>query len=310
MGRYRGRFAPSPTGPLHLGSLVAAVASYADALANTGEWYVRIDDIDPPREQAGATDSIIETLAAHGLFARDNGADNLQKHLFITPCSTAIVRQSLRTESYSDALQQLVKDQRVFACECSRKSLNDFLPRYPGYCDQKQLPFENHALRVRVTDGVYRFQDQVFGCYEQNVAEQFGPFVLRRRDGLWSYQLCNVADEIADQVTHVVRGEDLLDNTPRQLVLYEYLDQNPPAYCHVPVVRQPNGDKLSKQTGATALDNTQALENLQTAWRFLGQIESRASTIGEFWHFVEKSWDTARIPAVKNLERNPIQLDN
>ncbi len=296
MANYRGRFAPSPTGPLHQGSLVAAVASYADALCNTGEWYVRIDDIDPPREQPGATNEILQALTAHGLFARDNGADSLKDNRVNEPSTTAIVLQSLRSSGYSDTLQQLIKQNLIFACQCSRKSLAESLPHYPGVCIDKQLPLEDHALRVQVKEGLFSFNDRVFGLVQQDVAKEFGPFVLQRRDGLWSYQLCTVADEIADQVTHVVRGEDLLDNTPRQLVLYEYLAQQPPVFCHVPVVRQENGAKLSKQTGAMALDNSRALENLKSAWCFLGQIESRAATVEEFWQFVEKSWDTTRIP--------------
>ncbi len=276
--------------------MVAAVASYADALSNAGEWYVRIDDIDPPREQAGATSDILQSLNAHGFFARDNGCHDLIDGRAQGPSTTSVVLQSLRSKNYARTLQQLTEQHLVFACQCSRKSLMDHLPRYPGFCINKQLPFDDNALRVLVAEGVYSFNDSVCGAFQQDVATSFGPFVLKRRGGFWSYQLCNVADEIADRVTHVVRGEDLLDNTPRQLVLYEYLKQTPPAYCHVPVVRQTNGDKLSKQTGAQALDNSGALANLDSAWSFLGQIESHgATTVEEFWQFAEQSWDISRI---------------
>jgi len=292
---YRGRFAPSPTGPLHFGSLVAAVASYSSALANYGEWYVRIDDIDPPREVSGASAEIIHSLNAHGFFARNNGAGNLEhKSRKLSTPTTAVVLQSQRQPNYELALQQLNKLGVLFACRCTRKVLAG-AARYPGTCETLGLNSTNNALRCRLPDHEFTFHDRAYGRYSQQVMSELGSMVVKRRDGLWSYQLANVVDDATDAVSEVVRGADLLDNTPRQLALAELLGAAVPSYCHVPLALDSEGEKLSKQTQAKPLDTNSALENLCRVWLFLGQTPYTGNSIEGFWQHAATNWDTNRI---------------
>jgi len=254
---YRGRFAPSPTGPLHLGSLVAAVASYADTLKQAGEWFVRIDNIDPPREDPDAIQRILASLDAHGFFIRNNGAHDIgQRSVEWSSQSTSIVLQGDRDNQYQSAVNKLTNNGLVFACECTRKSLAS-IECYPGTCEQANLSPE--------------------------------------RDGLWAYQLANVVDDANDSVSDIVRGFDLLDNTPRQLAMYQCLDEPAPRYCHVPVLCDSDGNKLSKQTGAQALEDARAIQNLQQVWCFLGQSDVTADSISEFWQKAATLWDRKRV---------------
>ena len=305
---YRGRFAPSPTGPLHQGSLVAAVASYADALQQSGEWFVRIDNIDPPREDPDAIRLILASLEAHGFFARDNGASEIsQRSNALSPPSTSVVLQADRDNHYCKAIDKLTNDGFVFACSCTRKLLAS-TERYPGTCEKANLSPTNNALRVKLPEGRYDFIDRVYGTISEDVANRLNSIVIRRRDGLWAYQLANVVDDASDTVSDIVRGVDLLDNTARQLALYERLNQPAPRYCHVPVLCDDDDNKLSKQTGAKALDDSIAIQNLQHAWRFLGQSvgqsfgqnvsQSQRATgsISDFWQMAQQLWDPSRIP--------------
>jgi glutamyl-Q tRNA(Asp) synthetase len=261
--RYRGRFAPSPTGPLHPGSLVAALASWLDARAHAGTWLVRIEDIDPPRELPGAARDILETLAAFGLEGDE-----------------PVLMQHSRGVAYESALQQLRQAGLAYGCACSRRDAEDAARAagladgvYPGTCrhgTQGRIP---RSIRLRVPDppaDAIAFTDRAVGRYAQSLSRDVGDFVLRRADGLWAYQLAVVVDDAAQGITDVVRGADLLDNTPRQIWLQRCLGLPTPRYLHLPVVTNAQGEKLSKQTGARALDRRDVLAELDRAWRHLG----------------------------------------
>jgi glutamyl-Q tRNA(Asp) synthetase len=235
---YRGRFAPSPTGPLHLGSLVAALASYLDAKARHGQWLVRIEDIDPPREVPEASDWILQALDTLGLHWDET-----------------VLRQSTRTEAYETALHQLEQQGLIYACRCSRLELAGHHV-YPGTCRDLHLPWQaGTALRCRIKAQRQGFHDRLQGDYAQELARDCGDFVVRRKDGPFSYQLAVVVDDAHQGITDVVRGIDLLDSTPRQLYLQRELQLLSPRYAHVPVLMDlTTGQKLSKQNLATPLD--------------------------------------------------------
>lgn len=249
---YVSRFAPSPSGPLHFGSLLAAVAGWLDARVAGGRWLLRIEDIDPPREQPGARDCILEALLAHGL------------HWDGEP-----LLQSSRDAAYRAALDQLARAGMLFRCTCTRQDLRAHGGVYPGTCRHRgmePLPAgTQHALRVRVPDGDaarIRFEDRLRGAFEFDLAAEQGDFVVRRKDGLWAYQLAVVVDDAEQGVTDVVRGVDLLDSTPRQIHLQRLLDLATPRYLHLPILVDRRGDKLSKQAGALGLDLSAPRANL------------------------------------------------
>lgn len=263
---YVGRFAPSPTGPLHAGSIVAALASWLDARAHGGRWLVRIEDIDPPREVPGATASILDTLARLGLHADD------------TP-----LLQSTRTARYADALDDLVRRGLAYPCACTRREIADSQSHagpaparhgelvYPGTCRAGLPPGRAaRAWRLRVPEGTVGFEDRRLGPQSQDVAREVGDVVLRRADGLWAYQLAVVVDDAAQGVTDVVRGADLLGSTARQVVLAHALGVPSPRWLHVPVVVAADGEKLSKQNGAQPVDASRPLDALGDAMRHLG----------------------------------------
>lgn len=262
---YRGRFAPSPTGPLHAGSLVAALASWLDARAHGGTWLVRIEDVDTPRCVPGADQLILQQLATCGL----------------TPDEPP-VWQSQRSSHYEHALQQLTHAHRAYPCACSRKDIEDALARlgqtrernaelvYPGTCRDGLQGKRARAWRFHVMPGVVRWTDRRLGAQQQEVEREIGDFVLRRADGLWAYQLAVVVDDADQGITHVVRGEDLADNTARQLQLQQALSLPRPAYLHTPLVLGANGEKLSKQNGATPLDLADPVAALASAGQPLG----------------------------------------
>lgn len=258
---YRGRFAPSPTGPLHAGSLAAALASWLDARAHGGAWLVRVEDLDPPREVPGATRDILDTL-------RDFGLESDEPVLW----------QSRREDAYAEALAALQRRGLAYRCVCSRRQIDEAAAAlglasgiYPGTCRRLALgPSTDAAWRVRVPAERVEFVDRACGPYGQALADAVGDFVVRRADGLWAYQLAVVADDAAQRITDVVRGADLLDNTPRQIWLQRELGLPTPRYLHVPLVVNVAGEKLSKQTGARALDRSDVLGELQRAWRHLG----------------------------------------
>jgi glutamyl-Q tRNA(Asp) synthetase len=247
-GGYRGRFAPSPTGPLHAGSLVAALASWLDARAHGGQWLVRIEDVDVPRCVAGMDAHILQQLAACGLLPDE------------PPWL-----QSRRGAAYAASLEQLVDSSAAYACGCTRNDIEAAWAAqglaherhaervYPGACRAGLNGKPARAWRLRV-DGVLAWQDRRLGPQQQDLAQAVGDFVLRRADGLWAYQLAVVVDDAAQGITHVVRGEDLADNTPRQIALQRALRLATPIYLHTPLVLAADGHKLSKQNGATPVD--------------------------------------------------------
>ena len=250
---YRGRFAPSPTGPLHLGSLVAALGSWLLARAAGGEWWVRVEDLDPPREIAGAAEQQLSTLAAFGLHA-----------------DGPITWQSQRSHVYLHALDKLLADGSAFECHCSRSHLAASNGIHRA-CVAKTRRVDP-AIRLRVADGtVISFSDGLQGDVTQDVAREVGDFVLKRADGLWAYQLAVVVDDAAQGMTDIVRGADLLDSTPRQILLQRALGLPTPRYLHLPVVLDTGGHKLSKTSSAPPVDASDPLPALRAAWQVLGQ---------------------------------------
>ncbi len=284
---YIGRFAPSPTGPLHMGSLVTALASWVDARQRHGQWLLRIEDIDPPREVAGATEQIITALDAHGLH-----------------WDGEISYQSARSAHYDSVLDHLRARNELYACQCTRKHLRAVAAEtgntaYPGTCSNLGLAERNLPLRLRVARGETTFTDANAGEMRENVSAKIGDFIIRRRDFFYAYQLAVVVDDALQRITHVVRGADLMDNSPRQIVLQHMLGYPTPEYLHLPLVTNTHGDKLSKQTGADALDNDDALANLQKAWRFLGQSAvSTPSKVSEFLTAAVTLWQREKIPEI------------
>jgi glutamyl-Q tRNA(Asp) synthetase len=279
---YRGRFAPSPTGPLHAGSLVAALASWLDARAAGGTWIVRIEDLDPPREVPAAGDEILRQLAACGLESDE-----------------PVLRQSQRSDAYEAAFLRLAAQELVYGCACSRKDVEAAIAVragwpdgvYPGTCSRAAVaPASVRAWRIRVPDATVSFVDRATGPYAQSLARDVGDFVIRRADGLWAYQLAVVVDDAHQRITDVVRGADLLDNTPRQIHLQRVLGLPRPRYLHVPVVVDERGEKLSKQTLAPPLDSHAPLAALEAAGRHLGLPRIGADHIAAFLRVATGEW--------------------
>lgn len=250
---YRGRFAPSPTGPLHLGSLVAALGSWLFARRVGGEWLVRIEDLDPPREVPGASRQQLASLHALGLHP-----------------DGPVLYQSQRDHSYRAALQQLLDHGAAFACHCSRRDLETSQGRHPLECVSSD-PLRPTAIRLRVSDAPISFIDGLQGFISQCLRSDVGDIVLRRADGYWAYQLAVVVDDAAQGITDIVRGADLLDSTPRQIWLQRCLGLPTPNYLHLPLVCDDTGQKLSKSREALAITDNAPLPALLAAWRFLGQ---------------------------------------
>ncbi len=279
---YIGRFAPSPTGPLHTGSLVSALGSWADARHHNGKWLVRIEDIDPQRESPEATTQIVESLFAHGLHADEN-----------------ITYQHDNSQYYNEALDILRQQQKLYACTCTRKSLRALdQTNYPGTCRNQQHAEADLALRVLIEDATIAFKDLVLGQVTENVCQSVGDFIVRRRGPLYAYQLAVVVDDARQNITHVVRGSDLLDNTARQIALQRLLHCPQPEYLHLPLAVDDDGRKLSKQTGAQALDNSNALNNLREAWSLLGQKTPPESlvTCQQFLEHCKSHWCRDLVP--------------
>jgi glutamyl-Q tRNA(Asp) synthetase len=288
---YRGRFAPSPTGTLHFGSLVAAVGSYLDAKHHQGKWLVRIEDLDTPRTVKGAADEILGTLEAYGLHWDED-----------------IIYQSQRTAAYEAAFHRLKEIGAVYPCSCTRKEIADSALHgidgqiYPGTC-RKGIPAgrEGRAWRIRTDihpppikgEGVIEFDDALQGHITQHLESEIGDFVLKRADGLFAYQLAVVVDDAAQGITRVVRGADLLYSTPRQIYLQRLLRLNPPAYMHLPVVVNAQGEKLSKQTLAQPVRKINATSTLFHALMLLRQqppAELRLGIVEEILAWAIANW--------------------
>jgi glutamyl-Q tRNA(Asp) synthetase len=300
MNFYRGRFAPSPTGPLHFGSLVAALGSWLDARKHGGEWLVRMEDIDWPRRVPGASDAILATLEACGL-----------------EWDGEVLYQSRRTDIYTAALQQLQTTGRLFPCGCSRKEVADSaLPGpptlagsgeliYPGTCRHGlaagRMP---RAWRINVTGTTLTFDDAIQGHIRQDLEREVGDFVVKRADGLFAYQLAVVVDDAAQGITDVVRGADLLDSTPRQLLLQQLLGLAQPRYAHLPVAVNTQGEKLSKQTFAQAISNRRATDALFAALQFLGQSPPKdlaGAPAPDILDWARSHWSITTVPKSRAL---------
>lgn len=278
---YTGRFAPSPTGPLHMGSLVAAMASYLDARVHGGTWLVRIEDIDEARAIKGADEAILQCLQAFGM--RWDGE---------------VVWQSRRKALYEAAFTRL--GENAYPCGCTRREIadsrigvaSDGAAVYPGTCRGGLAEGKTaRAYRLRIADACrITFTDRWQGVVSQHLPSEAGDFVLRRADGFWAYQLAVVVDDADQQVTDIVRGADLLDSTPRQIYLQRLLGMPTPRYLHVPVVTNSAGEKLSKQTGALALDTANPLPELLRAAAILELPLNGIGTVEQFWQSALQGW--------------------
>ncbi|MBV4497040.1 tRNA glutamyl-Q(34) synthetase GluQRS [Pseudomonas sp. SWRI12] len=293
MTAYIGRFAPTPSGHLHFGSLVAALASYLDARAVGGRWLLRMEDLDPPREEPGAQAAILKALESYG-FEWDG----------------EMVRQSERHDAYDQVINRLFSQGLAYACTCSRKQLEAYQGIYPGLCRNAGHGTEDAAIRLRVPELEYHFTDRVQGEFRQHLGREVGDFVIRRRDGLYAYQLAVVLDDAWQGVTDIVRGADLLDSTPRQLYLQELLGLPQPRYLHVPLITQPDGHKLGKSYRSPPLAADQATPLLLRALRALGQqpgLELADASPRELLAWGIRHWDAGKIPRTLSLPEAQIR---
>lgn len=292
---YIGRFAPSPTGPLHFGSLIAAIASYLEAKTQHGHWLVRMEDVDELRNVKGAADDILHTIENYG-FEWDGD----------------IIYQTQRKDAYADALQTLIDNELIYRCTCSRKKLRviaeqgEYGSIYPGTCaDKNHDEKREHALRIRTRDAVYGFKDSVMGNFSHNPKKAIGDFILKRRDGLFAYQLAVVVDDEFQNITDVVRGFDLLDSTPRQIYLQECLGYQTPGYAHLPIAVNGLGDKLSKQTGAPGIKSNFDAGAMYLALKFLGQNPTpdlAHESKENLWQWALENWDLNKIPKMHTIQ--------
>lgn len=279
---YVGRFAPSPTGPLHLGSLIAALASYLDARHHQGQWLLRIEDLDPPRESKEAPGLILEQLNRLG-FVWDGDP------LF----------QSQRLDRFEECLALLREAGLLFHCTCSRKS---FAEVYPGRCRGSQQTELTYAVRIQVSDERLTCEDSIQSPHSYNLREDIGDFILKRKDGLFAYQLAVVVDDYDQGVTHVIRGSDLLDSTPRQIYLARCLGFSSPQFGHIPVIVDAAGQKLSKQSHARPIDLKRPAETLKTALRLLGQKVPEADQAEEILVQAAQDWRLTDVPKQLSLQ--------
>ena len=286
---YRGRFAPSPTGPLHFGSLVAAVGSFLEARTAQGTWLVRIEDLDRRREVSGAATDILRTLDAFG-FEWDG----------------PVLYQSTRTDAYAHAIANLRSAGLVYPCACSRREVaargqpGVEGPVYPGTCRNGLPPGKSaHSLRLRTRSGLVQIQDRIQGALSGDLSNDVGDFVLRRSDGIHAYQIAVVVDDAFQEINQVVRGADLIASTPRQKFLLQALGLPVPAYGHLPVVVDSDGRKLSKSHAAAPVKSMTRTTALLQAWSFLDQepFPERPASLAEFWIHAFSTWSTQRVPS-------------
>ncbi len=292
--RYIGRFAPSPTGPLHLGSLFTALAGFLDARKNQGLWLLRMDDLDTPRNRPGAEDSILHDLEKFGLVWDET-----------------VYYQSQAQDYYHEAMAQLFSQNRVYRCHCSRQFLNGLNLKkpqvYPGLCRNKHSSEpQPHALRIKTDHTVFSFRDRLQGFINQNLADHTGDFIIRRKDRIFAYQFAVVIDDYQQHVTHIVRGHDLLDSTFRQLHLQDQLEYSRPEYMHVPVIVDHQGLKLSKQTHARAVNAEKPTETLFLLLSLLkqGPPESlRKASVSEILAWAIEHWTPQKMARVKKINQ-------
>jgi len=286
---YRGRFAPSPTGRLHFGSLVAAVASFAQARARNGTWVIRMEDLDPPREVPGAAEAILDDLASFGMRSDE-----------------PVTFQSAQGRRYAAVIEDLRAAGHAFPCACARSDL-PASGIYPGTCRDGLPPGgEARSIRLRVPESHIAFDDAIQGPRSQDLVRDVGDFVIRRADGLTAYQLAVVVDDADQDISEIVRGCDLVDSTPRQILIQRLLGFRTPAYAHVPLATE-NGHKLSKQAASRPVDAAAPVTGLLAAWQFLGQenpspSRSALRSVAAFWDWALAAWRLDRVPAVPAVE--------
>ncbi len=291
---YIGRFAPSPTGPLHFGSLLAALASFLDARANNGSWLVRIEDLDPPREAAGSAALILQQLRDLGLYWDGD-----------------ILYQSSRLGAYEVILNQLQERRLCFPCDCTRAQIKAMGNVYDGCCRQRlSVPGNAYAIRVKVDaiDFDIAFDDRIQGHYQQNLGKKVGDFVIRRKDRLFAYQLAVVADDQRQNITHIIRGFDLIDSTPRQIYLQQVLNYSQITYGHVPVMVDKQGQKLSKQAFAASIETDNAAGLIYQALTILGQSPPTAfdkESPQQLLQWAIENWDIQAVPKLANIQQEP-----
>ena len=290
---YTGRFAPSPTGPLHFGSLMAATASFLDARANQGRWLLRMEDLDKPREVDGAADDILRTLEAFG-FQWDG----------------AVVYQSQQLPRYQAILDDLTRQQLAYPCGCSRREIADIAKAgsdgliYPGTCRNGLNGKSARAWRLRVPDLTITVTDQIQQSISQYLPSAVGDFVLRRADNIFAYQLAVVADDNWQGVTHIVRGADLLDSTPRQMLLQQYLHYRQPHYAHLPVVTDHQGQKLSKQNRAQPVRPADTGRVVCQVLSLLGMqppVDLATTALAEIWDWAISNWQIDKVSNCRQL---------
>ena len=296
--RYRGRFAPSPTGPLHFGSLVAAIASYLQALVNDGEWLLRIENIDPPREVEGATAAIVRSLQAHGFEWHGD-----------------ILYQHEHDHRFNDVVSMLLERGQAYPCNCTREQVRTSArsgkagPIYPGTCAARTAPLDAAtpvAIRVRTSGANLTFTDLLQGHNDCEVEKEIGDFIVRRKDGLIGYNLAVVVDDHDQRITEIVRGADLLDFTPAQIHLQRVLGFETPGYMHVPVVLNRDGKKLSKQTGALALSDSRAARNLVEGLDLLAQQPSAnlaSASLDDIWDWARHHWRPENLRGMREIPK-------
>ena len=290
---YIGRFAPSPTGPMHFGSLVTAVASYLDAKHNDGIWKIRMEDLDQPRVVEGSDKAIINSLHQHGFHWDDE-----------------IIYQSHRKDIYQAYLSDLNKQGNTYFCECSRKEIADSAITgidgmiYPGTCRNKKLDADHHALRIKANDTVITFEDKIQGRIHQNISKDFGDFILKRSDGIYAYQLAVVIDDALQNINTIIRGADLIDSTSRQIYLQKNLSLPSMNYGHIPIATL-NQRKLSKENQSTPVNDANIKNNLIACLKFLGQdyeLIEKENTLTNFWATAIQLWDISLVPKIKTIE--------
>jgi len=289
---YIGRFAPSPSGPLHFGSLLAAVASYLDAISNQGHWLIRVEDLDPSREPPGTAEIILSQLDDFGLTT-----------------DQPILYQSDRISAYSEALAKLESMSLIYRCTCSRQRLRALGGRYDGHCRDLQFPPEqDYAIRLQTKDVNIAFTDLIQGRFSQNINRETGDFVIKRRDGLFAYQLAVVIDDAFQQITHVIRGCDLLDSTPRQIYLQQLLHLPTPEYGHIPVAVNDQGQKLSKQHFAEPISGHNKMILLKDALTLLGVKPPhnwQFNSVSELLDWAIDHWSINTVPSVYDIPHCP-----
>ena len=290
---YIGRFAPSPTGPMHFGSLVTAVASYLDAKHQNGLWKIRMEDLDQPRVVKQSDKAILNTLHQHGFQWDDE-----------------IIYQSHRIDIYEEYASHLNQKENTYFCECSRKEIADSAIEgidgmiYPGTCRDKKLDSHCHALRIKAEDISMAFKDKIQGVIQQNILKDFGDYILKRSDGIYAYQLAVVIDDALQNINNIVRGADLIDSTLRQIYLQKKLSLPSIHYAHIPIATL-NQKKLSKENQSTPIDHSNIKDNLIACLKFLGQdyeIIKKENALTNFWATAMKLWDISLVPKIKTIE--------